>query len=478
MAAVDGGVARRCYACAVCGQLRFRLSAEGKTGPGSESFGTVNPLQRPPGRRAGPTRVRRAATIGRYTQAVDNLWTTGRSAVRWVSDTTRADAVAGPAHRWTDSGGREQRRGGGTTVAETIDLAAVWTAATDELADEIISAQQRAYLRLTRLRAIVEDTALLSVPDAFTRDVIESRLRPAITEALSRRLGRPIQVAVTVRHRRRTPPGGRPAPSTAADRNPPGGDRPGRGRLSRSGRRSTTSRSRRTSAMPGRPRSMPGERPPPAGPPEHDGHRPARVPASRDGGQDTLFGAGSPNRHGGHHPAPERRGFDGTPPPRAGTVARLRARVPATSVGRRATSRVRAAWPATAPPTAGPVGRRRPPTRWRRPTRHGRQRQPAQPEVHVRDVRHRLVQPVRPRGARSRSPSRRPRRTTRCSSTAARGWARRTCCTRSGTTPRRWATPARCGTSRPRSSPTTSSTPCATTRPARSSAATATSTSC
>ncbi|WP_213451220.1 chromosomal replication initiator protein DnaA [Rhizomonospora bruguierae] len=79
------------------------------------------------------------------------------------------------------------------------DLAAVWAAATDELADEIVSAQQRAYLRLTRLRAIVEDTALLSVPDAFTRDVIESRLRPAITDALSRRLGRAIQVAVTVR---------------------------------------------------------------------------------------------------------------------------------------------------------------------------------------------------------------------------------------------------------------------------------------
>ena len=67
-------------------------------------------------------------------------------------------------------------------VADTVDLAAVWTAATDELADEIVSAQQRAYLRLTRLRAIVEDTALLSVPDAFTRDVIESRLRPAITD--------------------------------------------------------------------------------------------------------------------------------------------------------------------------------------------------------------------------------------------------------------------------------------------------------
>ena len=84
-------------------------------------------------------------------------------------------------------------------MADKVDLGGVWTAATDELADEIVSAQQRAYLRLTRLRAIVEDTALLSVPDAFTRDVIESRLRPAITDALSRRMGRPIQVAVTVR---------------------------------------------------------------------------------------------------------------------------------------------------------------------------------------------------------------------------------------------------------------------------------------
>jgi chromosomal replication initiator protein len=104
-------------------------------------------------------------------------------------------------------------------VADTVDLGGVWTAATDELADEIVSAQQRAYLRLTRLRAIVEDTALLSVPDAFTRDVIESRLRPAITDALSRRLGRPIQVAVTVR----PPEDGTGRPGTVYG-NPPGPD--------------------------------------------------------------------------------------------------------------------------------------------------------------------------------------------------------------------------------------------------------------
>ena len=91
------------------------------------------------------------------------------------------------------------------------DLGAVWANATDALADEIVSPQQRAYLRLTRLRAIVEDTALISVPDAFTRDVIESRLRPAITDALSKQLGRPIQVAVTVR-----PPEDNPAAAAPA----------------------------------------------------------------------------------------------------------------------------------------------------------------------------------------------------------------------------------------------------------------------
>src|SRR3954452_61591 len=89
--------------------------------------------------------------------------------------------------------------GGGAAVADQADLSGVWKATLDELADEISSPQQRAYLQLTKLRAIVEDTALLAVPDAFTRDVLESRLRPAITEALTRRLRRPIQVAVTVK---------------------------------------------------------------------------------------------------------------------------------------------------------------------------------------------------------------------------------------------------------------------------------------
>ncbi|MEV6704685.1 chromosomal replication initiator protein DnaA [Micromonospora wenchangensis] len=211
-------------------------------------------------------------------------------------------------------------------MAGTIDLAAVWTAATDELADEIISAQQRAYLRLTRLRAIVEDTALLSVPDAFTRDVIESRLRPAITEALTRRLGRPIQVAVTVRIAEDA--AGRPAgtvyrsgPEAAPvvtgpsvddhpDFRPPAYDDPAPPYQREAG-----------------PPEQSGEEPPAAGPPERDGHRPPRVPVSRDGGQDTLFGVAFAEPPP-HHPAPERHGVEERHRP-AGPDADLRGYEPA-----------------------------------------------------------------------------------------------------------------------------------------------------
>ena len=63
----------------------------------------------------------------------------------------------------------------------------------EELNDEIVSSQRRAYLRLTVLRGIFDDdTALLAVPDAFTRDVIESQLRTVVTEAISRH-GRPVR---------------------------------------------------------------------------------------------------------------------------------------------------------------------------------------------------------------------------------------------------------------------------------------------
>jgi chromosomal replication initiator protein len=167
-------------------------------------------------------------------------------------------------------------------VAELIDLAAVWTAATDELADEIISAQQRAYLRLTRLRAIVEDTALLSVPDAFTRDVIESRLRPAITDALSRRLGRPIQVAVTVRPPEDGAPAAQPGhPARGIAQPYPGGGAPDADQLAFPG----------ADGHPAPAYQIREPSPPaPVGAAPARGDRTDAVPAARDA-QDALFAA-------------------------------------------------------------------------------------------------------------------------------------------------------------------------------------------
>ena len=42
------------------------------------------------------------------------------------------------------------------------------------------------------------DTALIAAPNEFTKDVLESKLRPQVVEALSRTLGRDVRIAVTV----------------------------------------------------------------------------------------------------------------------------------------------------------------------------------------------------------------------------------------------------------------------------------------
>ncbi|MET8353481.1 MULTISPECIES: chromosomal replication initiator protein DnaA [unclassified Micromonospora] len=199
-------------------------------------------------------------------------------------------------------------------MAGTTDLAAVWLAATDELADEIISAQQRAYLRLTRLRAIVEDTALLSVPDAFTRDVIESRLRPAITEALTRRLGRPIQVAVTVRVAEDT--AGRPAGTVYRSAPEPGaidaeGPPPAVPSDYEYSDRPVADAVIPEQQHPAR-APEPAAPPVPSGPPlapTSDGHRSGLIPASRDG-QEALFSAAFVEPLRTPRPAPDRRGYD------------------------------------------------------------------------------------------------------------------------------------------------------------------------
>ncbi len=75
---------------------------------------------------------------------------------------------------------------------------------------------------------------------------------------------------------------------------------------------------------------------------------------------------------------------------------------------------------------------------------------PAESSLHVRPVRHRRLEPLRPRGGAERRRESRPVRTTRCSSTGRPGSAKPTCCTRSATTCASCSRASASATSRPR----------------------------
>ena len=78
------------------------------------------------------------------------------------------------------------------------DLGAVWVRCLEGFTGDSVPAQHRAFVQLTRPLALVEDTALLAAPNEFAKDVLETRLRALVTDALSRELGRQVRIAVTV----------------------------------------------------------------------------------------------------------------------------------------------------------------------------------------------------------------------------------------------------------------------------------------
>jgi chromosomal replication initiator protein len=81
---------------------------------------------------------------------------------------------------------------------QVLDLDSVWTRAIAGLGEDVVSAQQRAWLRLTKPLALVQDTVVLATPNDFARDVLDTRLRPLVVDALSRELAQDVRVAVTV----------------------------------------------------------------------------------------------------------------------------------------------------------------------------------------------------------------------------------------------------------------------------------------
>lgn len=79
-----------------------------------------------------------------------------------------------------------------------VNLALVWSSVLDGIDNDSLPAHQRAWLPQTRPLGLIEDTALIAAPNEFTKKVLETRLYPAISNALSNHLGRDIRVAVTV----------------------------------------------------------------------------------------------------------------------------------------------------------------------------------------------------------------------------------------------------------------------------------------
>ncbi|THA25469.1 chromosomal replication initiator protein DnaA [Streptomyces sp. RKND-216] len=99
------------------------------------------------------------------------------------------------------------------------DLAAVWPRVLDQLLSDGqgVEAKDQRWLKDCQPLVLVSGTALLGVPNEYAKGVLEGRLSPLISDALSRECQQPIRLAITV-----TGPATPPAPPA-----PPAEDEPG-----------------------------------------------------------------------------------------------------------------------------------------------------------------------------------------------------------------------------------------------------------
>ncbi|MFC6408086.1 chromosomal replication initiator protein DnaA [Planobispora longispora] len=79
-----------------------------------------------------------------------------------------------------------------------MDLGAVWARVLENSLNEGVPPVHRAWLGMTRPFGLMNDTIVLAAPSDFARDVLDNKLRPLVTHALSQELGRPIRFAVMV----------------------------------------------------------------------------------------------------------------------------------------------------------------------------------------------------------------------------------------------------------------------------------------
>ena len=85
-------------------------------------------------------------------------------------------------------------------LLEVDDLTGLWISLIEEVSVE--SPQHRAFLSLTKPLGLIQNEGgsnlLLSAPNGFAKDVLETRLRGPLNEALSNKLNQKISIAVTV----------------------------------------------------------------------------------------------------------------------------------------------------------------------------------------------------------------------------------------------------------------------------------------
>src|SRR5688500_10833000 len=81
----------------------------------------------------------------------------------------------------------------GSVEHSTADLGAAWRNVVEEL-----QPNQRAWLRASEPVTLHESTAIIAVPDEFTRSQLEGRLRGQLEDALTVAFAREIRLAVTV----------------------------------------------------------------------------------------------------------------------------------------------------------------------------------------------------------------------------------------------------------------------------------------
>jgi chromosomal replication initiator protein len=79
-----------------------------------------------------------------------------------------------------------------------LDFTQIWRNTIATLDSDGLPARERAFLTLARLAGLLDGTALVKVPNEYTKDVVEQRVRDAVTQALSSQFGEPVQLAVTV----------------------------------------------------------------------------------------------------------------------------------------------------------------------------------------------------------------------------------------------------------------------------------------